>query len=85
MQEEEQSEVLSLLTKYGLLFALSDMDLGKTSMVRHTIMLRDRVPFKEFYKQIPPHQFEYVKKHLEEMLEIGAIRGSSSPWVSDVY
>ena len=41
-------------------------------------------PFKERYRQIPPHQYEEVKKHLKEMLEIGAIRRSNSPWASAV-
>ena len=45
--------------------------------------LNDYTPFKERYR-IPPHQYEEVKKHLKEMLEIGAIRKSNSPWASTV-
>ena len=41
-------------------------------------------PFKEWYRRIPPYQYEEVKKHLQEMLEIGAIRRSISPWASPV-
>ena len=32
----------------------------------------------------PPHQYEEVRKHLNEMLEIGAIQKSNSPWASAV-
>ena len=39
-------------------------------------------PFRERYRRIPPHQFDEVKKHLKEMLEIGAIWKSQSPWAS---
>ena len=39
-------------------------------------------PFKERYHRIPPHQNEEVKKHLLEMLDIGAIHRSTSPWAS---
>ena len=39
-------------------------------------------PFKEWYQRIPLHQYEEVKKHLQEMLEIGAIHRSTSPWAS---
>ena len=42
------------------------------------------VPFKEQYRGIPPHQYEEVRKHLNEMLEIGAIQKSNSPWASAV-
>ena len=39
-----------------------------------------KIPFRERYRRIPPHQYEEVKNHLKEMLEIGAIRKSQSPW-----
>ena len=39
---------------------------------------------KERYRRIPPHQYEEVRKHLQEMLDIGAIRGSTSLWASPV-
>ena len=60
------------------------MELGKTSLVKHAIKLNDHQPFKERYRRIPPHQFEEVRKHLQEMEDIGAIRRSSSPWASPV-
>ena len=66
------------------LFALDSWDLGCTSVVKHTIKLTDYTPFKEKYRCIPPHQYEEVKKHLHEMLEIGAIRQSNSPLASAV-
>ena len=53
-------------------------------MVKHKIRLDNYVPFKERYRRIPPHQYEEVKKHLGEMLEIGAIRRSESLWASVV-
>ena len=34
--------------------------------------------------RIPPHLFEKVKQHLQEMVEVGAIRRSFSPWASAV-
>ena len=46
----DQNEVQSLLTEYGFLFALNDMELGKISMVKHTIKLIDPVLFKERYR-----------------------------------
>ena len=41
-------------------------------------------PFKERHQRIPPHQYEEVWKHLQEMLAIGAIQKSTSPWASPV-
>ena len=80
----EQEEVKELFREYGRLFALDDLDLGHTLVVKHKIKLNDYTPFKERYRRIPPHQYDEVRKHLKEMLEIGAIRKSNSPWASAV-
>ena len=52
---------------------MSNMDLGKISLVKHSIRLTDNTPFKEHYWQIPPSMYEEVREHLKEMLEICAI------------
>ena len=59
-------------------------ELGKTSLVQHYIKLDDLTLFKEHYQRIPLHQYEEVKKHLQEMMEIGAIHKSTSPWASPI-
>ena len=84
LSKEDQEEMQKLIKDCGFLFALNDLELGKTSIVEHTIKLTDYTPFKERYHRIPPHQFEEVRKHLQEMLKIGAIKHSNSPWASAV-
>ena len=54
---EEQKEAKDLILEYGSLFALKDMDLGRTDKVKHSIKLDDYTPFKERYRCIPLHQY----------------------------
>ena len=70
------------MVEYQHLFALNDLELGKTSKVKHQIKLNNNVPFKDGYQRIPSHEFDEVHKHLGEMLKIGAIQKSVSPWAS---
>ena len=81
---QEQKEVRDSITEFEFLFALDDLDLGNTSVGTHTMKLINPTPFNERYRQILPNQFEEMKKHLQEMLEIGAIRKPCSPLASAV-
>ena len=73
-----------MLEKYSFLFAMNSLDLGRTDLVKHHIQLNNYTPIKDRYRRIPPHQYKEVRKHLKEMLDIGAIRCSNSPWASPV-
>ena len=83
-QSEDQNEAHDLIMEYASISAKHGMDLGKMSLVKHTIRLTDDTPFKECYRHIPPSMYQEVHNHLKEMLEIGAIQLSQSPWASPV-
>ena len=53
-------------------------------MIEHEIHQKDDQPFKEPYRRIPPALLQEVRKHLNEMLEIVAVRESKSPFSSNV-
>ena len=82
--ESEQKQARELLLKWEHLFAHSDLDLGKTALTKHKITLTDQMPFKEHYRHIPPHMYDDMKAHIQEMLDIGAIHRSHSLWASAV-
>ena len=78
------NETKQLFHEYAHIFALESSDMGHTSVVKHKIQLDNYTPFKERYHRIPPNLYEEVRNHLKEMIEVGAIHKSSSPWASAV-
>ena len=42
------------------------------------------MPFKEHYWHLPPHMYDDMRAHIQEMLDIGAIHKLQSPWASGV-
>lgn len=82
--EAQLSRFRRLLCSYKDVFAMSDKDLGCCDIGSHKIELSDNEPFKEKYRRIPPSMYEAVKQHLQNMLDIGVIRESQSPWCSTV-
>ena len=82
--EHLQKEAKEMLKRNAKVFPKTDMDMGRTNLVKHHIKLTDPVPFKEAYRRIPPQMFDEVKAHIQKMLNLGAIRPSNSPWASTI-
>ena len=82
--EHLQTEAKEMLKRNARVFSKTDMDMGRTNLIKHHIKLTDPVPFKEAYRKIPPQMYDEVKAHIQEMLHLGAIRPSNSPWASAI-
>ena len=80
----EQKQARELLFKWQHMFVHSDLHLGKTVLIKHKIVVMDLMPFKECYQCTPPHIYDNVRAHIQEMLDIGAIWKPHSPWASTV-
>ena len=81
---EQQQAAKKLLCGYSETFSKNDLDLGKCNILKHNIKLMDHQPFIERYRRIPPHLFEKVKQHNQEMVKVEAIRTGFSPWASAI-
>ena len=47
--DQERQKIRNLLTEYHDLFALDDLEHGKSSLVKHNIKLTNETPFKNWY------------------------------------
>ena len=73
-----------LVLAYHDVFALESNDLDCTSAIEHEICIENSEPFKEQFQRIPLPLLEEVCTSLRDMLEVGAIRPSQSPWCNAV-
>lgn len=65
-------------------FALSDLDFGHTTEIKHRICLSDPTPFKHRPRPIHPSDYEAVRRHLKELQDANIIRDSESPFASPI-
>ena len=72
-------EAKEMLKRNAKTFCKTDLDMGRTNLVKHHIKFTDPISFKEAYRRIPPQMYDEVKAHRQEMLDLGAIRPSNSP------
>ena len=61
--EQLQHEAKEMLKRNARVFSKTDMDMGRTNLVKHHIKPTDPVPFKESYRRIPPQMYDEVKAH----------------------
>ena len=73
-----------MICKFICICSQDDLDLGKTSIVKHSIKVNDPVPSKEQYRCITPGMYDEVKAHIQEMLNVGVIRPSNSLWAGAI-
>ena len=76
--------VRELVLVYHDVFALESNELGCTSAIEHEIRIENSKPFKERFWHIPPPLLEKVRASLRDVLEVGAIHPSQSPWCNAV-
>ena len=84
LSSEQKEKVHQFLSGWSQVFSQGPTDLGRTNIVEHEIHLTDEHPFKEPFRKIPPALIQEVREHLKEMMEIGALRESTSPFSSNV-
>ena len=79
-------ELLNLLSKYRHVIALPGETLGKTNLAEHHIALQPNTnPIYIPAYRLPHSQREMVDGMVQDMLDQGVIKHSSSPWNSPLF
>ena len=84
LSSSEIGQVEELLLKWKHIFSTGDTDLGRTNQVKYHIILTNSEPFRERYRRIPPHLYQEVKEHLQNMLKAKVIKESDIPFSSPI-
>jgi len=78
------TDLRSLLLKHQNTFAKSSMDLGFSTVLQHDIDTGDARPIRQQPRRPPLSARQAEDKIIDEMLQSGVIRPSTSPWASPV-
>lgn len=84
LTEEQLKRGKYVLQQFLEIFSKGDHDVGHTERVKHRIDLLDECLFKQRYRRIPASIYDEVRSHLRQLLDIGIIRPSHSPYTSNV-
>lgn len=78
---EQKSQIDNIITDFKSISADSN-NLGLTDLEEHVIDTGDHPPMKQKYYPIPVHYKQRVEAEINDMLRMGIIEKSNSPWNS---
>ena len=78
------SRARSLLARNADVFSRNELDVGRTSKVKHRIILDDVTPFKERSRPIASRDLDDARDHIRGLLDAGIIRESNSQYASPI-
>lgn len=82
--DQTREKLRDVLRQHLDAFAWAAEDLGRTNVVKHQIDTGNATPIRTPPRRIPIHWQGELQKLIEEMLEKGVIRPSTSPWAAPV-
>ena len=80
----EKRKLRQILEEYSDCFSKHELDLGRTSVVTHSIDTGNSRPIKQVLRRHPYVHLEEIDRQVKDMLQQDVIEQSSSPWASNV-
>lgn len=84
LDDDQKARLDALLAKYDDIFAYTPDQLGRSSIVKHTIDTGDNQPIRLRSYHTSPSNREEIDKQIKEMLDNGVISPSVSRWAAPV-
>ena len=83
--QKQRQFLRQLLDKFSHIFSASEMDMGRTELVRHEIDTGDNKPVRQTLRPQPLAMLGAIDEHLRKMLQQGLIVPLHSDWSSNVF
>lgn len=84
LSQVEANRLKNTLMKYSGTFSKTRTDIGKTSILEHTIDTGNNRPIAQRPYRLAHTEVDHVKSLIQEMLDAGIIYPSTSPWSSPI-
>lgn len=80
--ESDKKQLLNTLVEFADVFSKSEEDIGRTSLIKHRIILTSDLPVHKKRYQVPFKHLQKMESIIERMKESGVIRDSVSPYAA---
>jgi hypothetical protein len=80
----ELAQLRQVVEDYEDIFAMTDFELGATSLAQHSINTGDHPPIRQAPRRVPFLLRKEIDDMVDEMQDKGVVQPSKSPWASPV-
>ena len=80
----QRKQVVSFLREFDDMFSRSTFDMGRTTLVEHSIDTGNQRPIRQPLRRHPRAHLEEIDRQVDELLQNGFIEPAASPWASNV-
>ena len=84
LNPSQTENVCNLLIEFQHMFSTGPLDLGRTTLVKHSIDSGDAHPLRQPPRRLPLAKREVSEQEVKAMAEGAIIEPSSSPWASPI-
>src|ERR1044072_352353 len=83
--DKRKDDIIKLIKKYEEIFEYDGEKLGRVNTVEHKIEIKEsQEPIAQKRYKETDEKGKFIKKEVEQLLKMGKIRKSRSPWASPV-
>jgi len=79
MNEQQKQQLKDFLAANQTMFAKDIKELGRTSVVSHTIDIEGAMPVKQCIRNMNSRYLQFIKQEVQDLLAAGLIEPSYSP------
>ena len=80
----QRQQVEQLLTRYDDVFSRGAFDMGRTSLVEHTIDTGSQRPIRQGLRRHPMAHLDTIDEQVDELIQNDFVEPAASPWCSNV-
>ena len=82
--DDQRQQVMELIRDYDSLFSRGILDMGRTTLVEHTIDTGQNRPIRQSFRRHPWAHLDEIDRQVEELQQAGFVEPAASPWASNV-
>jgi len=84
LTDHQRNQVVDLVDEYDSIFSIAPYDMGRTSLVEHTIDTGNHRPIRQGLRRHPIAHMDVIDRQVNEMVRHDIVEPAASPWASNV-